>query len=104
MVRRRRCLRRVLQKASNHALLSDIVAKQRRRLHRFWTSEPGRLERLALCAEETPRSLARLQTRIMKATCRLVHDHIDHMEASLIRQFDVARPFISTNSSALDHV
>ena len=94
----------ILQKASNHALLSDIAAKQRRRLHRFWTSEPGRLERLALCAEEHASIAGSVAASDHEATRRLVHDHIDHMEASLIRQLDVARPFISTNSSALDHV
>jgi DNA-binding GntR family transcriptional regulator len=94
----------LLQKASDHALLADIAAKQRRRLHRFWTSAPGRLERLALCAEEHASIARSVADSDHKAIGRLVNEHIDHMEASLISQLDVARPFISVNGSALDHV
>jgi DNA-binding GntR family transcriptional regulator len=94
----------LLQKASDHTLFSDIAAKQRRRLHRFWTAEPGRLERLALCAEEHASIARSVAASDHEAIRRLVNEHIDHMEASMIRQLDVARPFISTNGSALDHV
>jgi DNA-binding GntR family transcriptional regulator len=94
----------LLQNTSDHVLLSDIAAKQRRRLHWFWKSQPSRLERLALCAEEhafIARSVADADHDEIR---RLVNEHIDHMEASLIRQLEVARPFMSTNGSALDHV
>ncbi|HUP15356.1 MAG TPA: GntR family transcriptional regulator [Acidimicrobiia bacterium] len=94
----------LLQKASDHALFSDIAAKQRRRLHWFWTSQPGRLERLALCAEEHALIARSVADSDHKGIRRLVNEHIDHMQASLTRQLEVARPFISTNGSALDHV
>jgi DNA-binding GntR family transcriptional regulator len=94
----------LLQKASDHALFSDIAAKQRRRLHWFWTSQPGRLERLALCAEEHALIARSVADSDHKGIRGLVNEHIDHMQASLTRQLEVARPFISTNGSALDHV
>ena len=94
----------LLQKASDHALFSDIAAKQRRRLHWFWTSQPGRLERLALCAEEHALIAKTVAGSDHEGISRLVDEHIDHMQASLIRQLEAARPFISSNGSALDHV
>jgi DNA-binding GntR family transcriptional regulator len=101
---RDRAFHELLQKASNHSLFSDIAAKQRRRLHRFWTSAPGRLERLGLCAEEHAAIARAVTDSDHEAIERLVNEHIDHMEASLISQLAAARPFISTNGSALDHV
>jgi DNA-binding GntR family transcriptional regulator len=94
----------LLQRAANHALFSDLAVRQRRRLHWFWTSQPGRLQRLALCAEEHALIARSVADADREAMGRLVNEHIDHMEASLIRQLEVARPFISTNGSALDHV
>lgn len=94
----------LLHNASDHALLSDIAAKQRRRLHWFWTSQPGRLERLALCAEEHALIARSVADSDHEGIRRLVNEHIDHMQASLIRQLELASPFISTNGSALDHV
>jgi DNA-binding GntR family transcriptional regulator len=94
----------LLQKASNHSLLADIATKQRRRLHRFWTSAPGRLERLALCADEHAAIARAVTDSDHGAIERLVNEHIDHMEASLVSQLAAARPFLPTNGSALDHV
>lgn len=94
----------LLEQASDHALYSDIAVKQRRRLHWFWKSQPGRLERLARCAEEHAAIAKSVGAADQEAIERLVNEHIDHMRASLIRQLEAARPFISTNGSALDHV
>jgi DNA-binding GntR family transcriptional regulator len=94
----------LLQDASDHALFSDIAEKQRRRLHRFWMSGAGRLERLAKCADEHSSIAKSIAASDHEGIRRLVNEHIDHMEESMIRHLEMARPFISTNGSALDHV
>lgn len=94
----------LLQKASAHTLIADIASQQRRRLHRFWTSGTGRLERLAQCADEHLSIAKSIAASDHDGVRRLVNEHIDHMEANLIRNLEMARPFISTNGSALDHV
>jgi DNA-binding GntR family transcriptional regulator len=99
-----RAFHQLMQQASDHALYSDIAATQRRRLHWFWKSQPGRLERLARCAEEHAAIASSVTAADQKAIGRLVNEHIDHMEASLLRQLEAARPFISRNGSALDNV
>ena len=94
----------LLQGASDHTLFSDIAEKQRRRLHRFWMSGAGRLERLAKCADEHSSIAKSIAASDHDGIRRLVNEHIDHMEESMIRHLEMARPFISTNGSALDHV
>ena len=81
------------------------VAKQRRRLHRFWTSRAWPPRATGSLRRRNHASIARsVAASTHEATRRLVHDHIDHHGGQPDRQLDVARPFISTNSSALDHV
>ncbi len=94
----------LLQDASDHTLFSDIAEKQRRRLHRFWMSGAGRLERLAKSADEHSSIAKSIAASDHDGIRRLVNEHIDHMEESMIRHLEMARPFISTNGSALDHV
>jgi len=95
---------KLLQEASGHTIFSDIVEKQRRRLQRFWMSGAGRLERLVKCAEEHASIAKSIAASDHDGIHRLVNEHIDHLEASMIRYLEMARPFISTNGSALDHV
>ncbi len=94
----------LLQGASGHTLFSDIAEKQRRRLHRFWMAGADRLERLVNCAEEHVSIAKSIATSDSHGIHRLVNEHIDHLEASMVRYLEMARPFISTNGSALDHV
>lgn len=94
----------LLQVAADHTLFSDLAQKQRRRLHWFWMSGAGRLERLAKCADEHSSIAKSIAASDHDGIRRLVNEHIDHMEASLIRHLEMARPFIPTNGSALDHV
>jgi DNA-binding GntR family transcriptional regulator len=94
----------LLQVAAGHTLISDLAQKQRRRLHWFWMSGAGRLERLAKCADEHSSIAKSIAASDDDGIRRLVNEHIDHMEASMIRHLEMAGPFISTNGSALDHV
>ena len=66
--------------------------------------EPAVWNDLAKCADEHSAIAKSIAASDHDGIRRLVNEHIDHMEASMLRHLEMARPFISTSGSALDHV
>ncbi len=89
----------LLHEAADHHLFAEMGAAQRRRLHRFWTSSASRQGRLATCAAEHADIAEAVQGRDFAGIERLVAAHVDHMEASLLRSLEDARPFLPAENS-----
>ena len=82
--------------SADHQLFVSLAVQQRRRLHRFWRSAALRFERLANCAGEHEQIATSVSASDEEEIRRLVNEHIDHMEASLLRTLELVRPFVPT--------
>jgi DNA-binding GntR family transcriptional regulator len=89
----------LVRRVSDHRLLADIAIIQRRRLHRFWRAAADRSERLIGCAQEHNEIASAIVASDHQEVRRIVIEHIGHMEASLLRNLEVARPFIAGRGS-----
>ncbi|MGI9642816.1 MAG: GntR family transcriptional regulator [Acidimicrobiia bacterium] len=87
-----------LARLADHRLLADIAIKQRRRLHRYWRPAANRLDRLEGCAQEHAAVAEAIAGKDHKEVRRIVNEHIGHMEASLLRSLEQARPFLAATS------
>ena len=94
----------LLQVAADHTLFSDIARNSGAGCTGSGCRAPDVWNDLAKCADEHSSIAKSIAASDHDGIRRLVNEHIDHMEASMIRHLDMARPFISTNGSALDHV
>lgn len=90
----------LLQEASGHSLFTHIATTQRRRLHRFWKQGAARSHRLANCAREHASIVAAIAASDDDEITRIVNEHIDHMEDSLLGLLEIANPFIPTDEPA----
>ncbi|MGI9665856.1 MAG: GntR family transcriptional regulator [Acidimicrobiia bacterium] len=85
-------------------LLADIAIKQRRRLHRYWRPAADRLERLVGCAEEHAAVAEAIVGKDHQEVRKIVNEHIGHMEASLLRTLELARPFLAASPAGVRNV
>ena len=86
----------ILGGAADHRLFIALAIQQRRRLHRFWRAAALRFDRLANCATEHEQIANSVSASDEEEIRRLVNEHIDHMEASLLRTLEMVRPFVPT--------
>lgn len=89
----------LVARVSDHRLLAEIAIMQRRRLHRFWRPTADRSERLVGCAQEHNEIINAIVASDHQEVRKIVKEHIGHMEASLLRNLEVARPFIAGRRS-----
>jgi DNA-binding GntR family transcriptional regulator len=89
----------LIQSGAGNQLVTSLVVKTRRRIHRFWASSV-RPERLQECSTEHEQIALAMRDGDADRALSMIRDHIAHMRISLIDLLTRAAAFLPRQTSA----
>ena len=88
---------RIVNEIVGNRLVADTVSQTRRRIQRFWTRAATAQDRLVDCSAEHVALARAIVARDVEAIPPTVHEHIEHMRASVLDKLEAASVFLGAS-------